>query len=74
MKIATIIARSLLGLIFVVFGSNMFLNFIPAPPLPAGPAHDFITALYVSHYLYIVGILQVIGGVLLFTGRISSLS
>jgi hypothetical protein len=31
MKIATIIARSLLGLIFVVFGSNMFLNFIPMP-------------------------------------------
>ena len=33
MKIATIIARSLLGLIFVVFGSNMFLHFIPMPPL-----------------------------------------
>ncbi len=38
MKIATIIARSLLGLIFVVFGSNMFLHFIPMPPPPEGPA------------------------------------
>jgi len=37
MKIATIIARSLLGLIFVVFGSNMFLHFIPMPPPPEGP-------------------------------------
>ena len=69
MKIATTVARSLLGLIFVVFGSNMFLNFIPMPPPPAGPARDFMTALFASHYLYVVGALQVAGGLLLFTGR-----
>lgn len=69
MKIATIIARSLLGLIFVVFGSNMFLHFIPLPPLPEGPARDFMTALFVSHYVYVVGAVQVVGGFLLFTGR-----
>ena len=69
MKIATIIARSLLGLIFVVFGSNMFLHFIPMPPPPEGPAREFMTALFVSHHLYVVGALQVVGGVLLFTGR-----
>src|SRR5579859_92007 len=69
MKIATVIARTLLGLIFVAFGSNMFLHFIPMPPPPEGPARDFMTALYVSHYLYVVGALQVVGGLLLFTGR-----
>src|SRR5712671_6370133 len=69
MKIAIIIARSLLGLIFVVFGSNMFLHFIPMPPPPEGPARDFMTALFVSHYLYVVGAFQVVGGLLLFTGR-----
>jgi uncharacterized membrane protein YphA (DoxX/SURF4 family) len=69
MKIATIIARSLLGLIFVVFGSNMFLHFIPMPPPPEGPARDFMTTLFVSHYLYVVGALQVGGGLLLFAGR-----
>ena len=69
MKIATVIARSLLGLIFVVFGSNMFLHFIPMPPPPVGAARDFMTALFVSHYLYVVGALQVVGGFLLFTGR-----
>ena len=69
MKITTIIARSLLGLIFVVFGSNMFLHFIPMPPRPEGPARDFMTALFVSHYLYFVGALEVVGGLLLFTGR-----
>ena len=69
MKIATIIARSLLGLIFVVFGSNMFLHFIPMPPPSEGPAQDFMTALFLSHYLYVVGALQVVGGVLLLIGR-----
>ena len=69
MKIATIIARSLLGLIFVVFGSNMFLHFIPMTPPQEGPAREFMTALFLSHYLYVVGALQVVGGVLLLIGR-----
>jgi putative oxidoreductase len=69
MKIATIIARSLLGVIFVVFGSNMFLHFIPMPPPPEGPARDFMTALFVSRHLYVIGALQVAGGLLLLTGR-----
>jgi putative oxidoreductase len=70
MKIATIIARSLLGLIFLTFGSNMFLHFIPMPPLPEGPAREFMTALFVSHYLYVVGALQVVGGLILLSGRL----
>src|SRR5437868_15302233 len=69
MKIATIIARSLLGLIFVTFGLNMFLNFIPIPPPPEGPAREFMTALFVSHYVYVVGALQVVGGLILLSGR-----
>jgi uncharacterized membrane protein YphA (DoxX/SURF4 family) len=73
MKIATTIARSLLGLIFVVFGLNIFLHFIPMPPPPEGPAREFMTALFVSRYLYVVGALQVVGGFLLFTGRWAAL-
>jgi len=69
MKIATIIARSLLGFIFVVFGSNMFLNFIHMPPPPEGPAREFMTALFVSHYVYVLGAVQFLGGLLLFTNR-----
>src|SRR5262249_7261234 len=69
MKMTTIIARSLLGLIFTIFGANMFLHFIPMPPPPEGPARDFMTALFVSHFLYVVGALQVAGGLLLLTGR-----
>src|SRR5216683_2309825 len=73
MKTATIISRVLLGLIFVTFGLNMFLNFIPMPPPAEGPAREFMTALFVSHYLYVVGALQVVGGLLLFTGRWATL-
>src|SRR2546428_9487905 len=69
MKIATIIVRTLLGLVFVVFGSNIFLHFIPMPPLPATLAGDFSKALMQSHYIYVVGLLQVIGGLLLLIGR-----
>jgi len=69
MKTATIISRVLLGLIFVTFGLNMFLNFIPMPPPPEGPAREFMTALFMSHYLYVVGALQVVGGIILISGR-----
>src|SRR6266566_4075589 len=68
MKILTIIARSLLGLIFVVFGSNAFLNFIPMPP-PQGLAGDFMKALFASHYFYVVAMLQIAGGALCLLGR-----
>jgi putative oxidoreductase len=69
MKIVVTIVRILLGLVFVVFGLNVFLQFLPAPPPPAGPAGDFAKALFVSHYLQVVGALQVIGGAILLIGR-----
>src|SRR6266436_6660385 len=69
MKTATIISRVLLGLILVTFGLNMSLNLIPMPPPPEGPARQFMTALFMSHYLYVVGALQVVGGLILLSGR-----
>ena len=68
MKIVVIIARVLLGLMFVVFGLNGFLQFMKMPP-PEGLAGDFIKAMFVSHYFYIVSALQVAGGLLLLVGR-----
>src|SRR5207237_5475662 len=68
MKIATIIARILLGLIFVVFGSNIFLHFIPMPPPPPGLLGDFTKALFLSHYLHVVAVFQIVGGLLLLVG------
>jgi putative oxidoreductase len=69
MKIATLIARILLGLVFVVFGSNFFLHFIPQPPPPPGLAGDYVKVFAASGYMYVVGILQLLSGLLLLIGR-----
>jgi putative oxidoreductase len=69
MKIATIIARILLGLIFLVFGLNVFFNFIPMPPPPKNEAGAFIGALFSSGYLYAIKCFEISGGLLLLIGR-----
>lgn len=68
MRVAGLIARYLLGLIFVVFGANGFLHFIPMPP-PAGIAGQYMGALFVSHVLVVIFLLELIGGLLLLVGR-----
>jgi len=68
MKTASSVARYLAGVIFLVFGLNGFLHFIPLPP-PSGVAGQFMGALFVSHYLTLIFALQVIGGVLLLANR-----
>ena len=68
MKTTSVIARYLLGVIFLVFGLNGFLNFIHFPP-PGGVAAQFMGALYVSHYLWVIFAFQVIAGVLLLINR-----
>jgi len=68
MKIVVIIARVLLGLMFLVFGLNPFLKFLPMPPLE-GVWGQFLNALVVSHYVWIVGATQVVSGALLLAGR-----
>lgn len=69
MKILTIIARILLGLIFVVFGSNGFLHFLPMPPLPQGVTGEYLHAFFASGYVYVISGFQVLGGLLLLIGR-----
>src|SRR4029077_4237772 len=68
MKITALIARILLGLVFLVFGLNGFLNFIPGS-LPSGTAGQFVSALAQSHYDLVISALQVAGGLLLLLNR-----
>src|SRR3954465_4920415 len=68
MRIASVIARYLAGLIFFVMGLNGFLHFIPLPP-PGGIAGQFMGALYVSHYLWVIFAFQVVAGLLLLVNR-----
>ena len=68
-KIVTLIARILLGLIFVVLGLNGFLNFLSMGPMPTGLAGQFVGALVLSHYFWVVAALQIAGGALLLANR-----
>ena len=68
MRIASTIARYLAGVIFLVFGLNGFLNFIPLPP-PGGIAGQFMGAMYASHYLWVIFAFQVIAAILLLVNR-----
>jgi uncharacterized membrane protein YphA (DoxX/SURF4 family) len=68
MKIAVLVARILLGLTFLVFGLNGFLNFLHMP-MPPGPAGQYEALLFTSHYLHVVFLVQIVGAVLLLSGQ-----
>jgi putative oxidoreductase len=69
MKIAAMIARYLMGLGFLVFGLNGFLNFIPQPPIPPGPMADYLAVMMKTHYMIPVSALELISGILLLINR-----
>lgn len=68
MKIASVIARYLLGLMFTVFGLNGFLHFIHQPPPPNPLAIQFFVATGASHFAAFFFAAQLIGGLLLLSG------
>jgi hypothetical protein len=64
-SIVTQVVAAILGVLFLVFGLNFFLQFIPIPPAPEGsPAAQFLGALYVSGFLALVKVLEILGGLL----------
>jgi putative oxidoreductase len=69
MKVLTIIARVLLGLIFVFFGSNGLLHFLPMPPLPQGVTGEYLHSFFASGYVYVISAFQLIAGLLLLIGK-----
>lgn len=68
MKIVSILARILLGLMFLVFGLNAFLHFLPMT-MPTGLAGTFMGVAFASHFILFVAAVQVIAGVLLLVNR-----
>lgn len=69
MKKAVMGARLLLGLVFVVFGLNGFLQFLPMPPM-AEPAMNFVGALAATGYFFpVLKGAEIIGGALLLSGK-----
>jgi uncharacterized membrane protein YphA (DoxX/SURF4 family) len=75
MKFIPTIARYLLGIIFLVFGLNFWLQFLTVPSPPEGSlAAGFIGAIYMSGFLAVVKVFEVIGGILLLAGRYVNLA
>jgi uncharacterized membrane protein YphA (DoxX/SURF4 family) len=69
MKFAVIVARVLLGLIFVVFGLNGFFNFIQ-PPEMNDTARTFMGALAgTGYFMIVVKLVEVVSGLMILTGR-----
>src|ERR1700677_3764182 len=68
MKIAVLIARILLGLVFFVFGLNDFFHFMPNPPIP-GDAGVLANIMFAHGWFTFHGILYTIAGALLLIGR-----
>jgi putative oxidoreductase len=62
------IARYLLGLIFLTFGLNGFLHFIPLPP-PTGIAGQFLGAIFVSRLYVVLFLLQIVPALFLLANR-----
>src|SRR5262249_56255674 len=70
MKTAVLIARILLGVIFVVFGLNGFLQFLPQPAMPQA-AIAFFGGLAASGYLLpLLFATQLLGAALLLLGMV----
>jgi hypothetical protein len=66
-KVSTILGL-LLGLVLLVFGLNKFFNFMPMPPME-GEAAEFMGALGKAGYFPILGVLEVVIGLLLITRK-----
>lgn len=69
MKIGVLTSRILLGILFLIFGLNDFLHFIPVPPMPPSDGLTFANIMLAHHYMTFVGGLMVIASVLLLIGR-----
>ena len=68
MRKVTLVARLLLGMVFLVFGLDGLFHFFPLPPMPP-PAASFIHTLVEVKLFYAVKAIELGAAVLLLWGR-----
>lgn len=74
MKVAVVIARVVLGLLFTASAVFFFLDMMPAQELP-GAAGTFVTGMFASGYLMqIVKVFELTCGIALILGRFAPLA
>jgi len=69
MKWVVLVVRSLVGLVFFVFGLNYFIEFMPIPKEMPERAAQFMGLFGPTNYLLVVKVLEVLGGLILLSGR-----
>jgi uncharacterized membrane protein YphA (DoxX/SURF4 family) len=70
MKIAMIIVRTLMGLLFVFGAVAYFFNLVTPPPMPDGPLKSFNEGLAASGYfLTLLKVTELVCALLLLVGR-----
>ncbi len=75
MKTTVLISRILLGFIYLVFGLDYFLRFIPYQPLHTGAAGALIAGLKGTGYFYpMQKVIQITGGLSLLFNRYPAFS
>lgn len=68
MKYLTIFCRILLGALFVFSGANILHPFGKMPAPPPGLVADYTNVMMASHWMKVIGVLQLLGGLLVLIG------
>jgi len=68
MKVMVLIARILMGLVFVIFGFDKLVPFIPAQ-LPPGDAGALAGLMMAHKWMMFYGVVETVSGLLLLVGR-----
>jgi putative oxidoreductase len=74
MKIAVLITRSLLGLIYLIFGLNFFFHFIPMPAPGKDAAGAFEGGLFGAGYFFpFMKVIEILSGIMLLVNKYTAL-
>ena len=65
--------RIIFGILLVIFGSNKFFNFMPAPETMPEAVMGYMTALLNTKTLYLVGLVEVSAGLTLVFNKYAAL-
>ena len=74
MKIASTVARLLLGALMVFAGANHVFKFLPQGPMPFGGAGQLLQGMVGTGYMAFVGVCEVIAGLLLLINRFAPIA
>ena len=71
----SLIAKSLLALLLLVFGANKFVGFIPMPEYtPRSPRMNYVVGLSGVHIFPLLGIIYILSAILLLTNYMVGLA